>query len=519
MSKLKLFLSNFFIYGVGGTISKIVPLIMIPVITRLLPDTETFGIFDMSNTIVSFCTALAIMGMYDAMYRMFFEKEDERFQKEICSTAFFFTLGTSAIIFAVMLILQDYLAQWFLGDKQLFYLIYITAVATLIGATNGIISAPTRMQNKRKTYILMNTVSPVLSYAVAIPLILTGHFIIALPLAGMISAVTCEVIFGILNRKYFSIKYFNKKHLKPLLLIALPLLPNFIIYWIFDSCDKLMITNMLGIGAEGVYSVGAKFGHVSQLIYTAFAGGWQYFAFSIMKEKNQVKTNSLIFEYLGIISFCCTAFVFALSEPLFKLLFEEDYHEAFIIAPYLFLAPLLLMLFQVADNQFLVVKKTWPNIFILALGAGLNVLLNYFLIPILGIEGAAIATLCGYVLSLIVCVVVLYFMKLITISLRFYLSVGVITAYILVWRLLTITIVWLNVLMAIAVSAILILLYLKDIKNLFAGLKRKKSANEKSEENQEIPEGEESVEAEEAEEASYNSSEINVEIEEDENEP
>ncbi len=475
MNKVKLFLSNFFIYGMGGIISKIIPLIMIPIVTRLMPSTDYFGISDMANTILSFCSALAIMGMYDAMYRMFFEKEDEQFKKEICSTAFLFTMATSVVICCLMIALRDPLARWFLADNKLSYLIYIVATATLVGATNSIVAAPTRMQNKRGIFLLMNVLSPVVSYGISIPLLLTGHYIIALPLAGMISAILSEITFGILNRKWFSFKLFKAKYLKPLILIALPLLPNFIIYWIFDSCDKLMITNMIGVGAEGVYSVGAKFGHASQLIYTAFAGGWQFFAFSIMKEENQVKTNSRIFEYLGIISFCCTMFVFALSEPIFKLLFEEEYHEAFVVAPYLFLSPLLLMLFQIADNQLLVIKKTWPNLLILSAGAALNIVLNYFLIPILGIEGAAIATLSGYVLSVVICVIVLYYMKLITLDLRFYLSTLLMVAYILVWRAFTLNILWLNIVMAVFLSAVMVFLYWKDIKMLGRGLKRRKN--------------------------------------------
>ena len=76
---------------------------------------------------------------------------------------------------------------------------------------------------------------------------------------------------------------------------------------------------MIGIGAAGVYSVGSKLGHCSQLIYTAFAGGWQYFAFSTMKEDKQVETNSMIFEYLGIISFITTTLICALSYSLFRI--------------------------------------------------------------------------------------------------------------------------------------------------------------------------------------------------------
>ena len=116
-----------------------------------------------------------------------------------------------------------------------------------------------------------------------------------------------------------------------------------------------------------------------------------------------MKTNSLVFEYLGAVSFVATAFICAWSHPIFKILFTEEYLSGYIAAPYLFFAPLLQMLFQIAANQFLVVKKTWPNLLILSSGAIINIIVNYFLIPVLGIEGASMATLLGYVVSDIIC--------------------------------------------------------------------------------------------------------------------
>ena len=303
MSKAKLFIENFLVYGLGGIISKIIPLIMVPIVTRLMPSTEYFGLNDLSETVTSFASALAIIGMYDAMFRMFFEKEDENYRKTVCSTTLTFTLATSAFVFVVMLLLRNMIANFFFGNPKYAYLVYVTAIATLVGATNGIISAPTRMQNKRKIFLVTNTVSPILSYAVSIPLLLKGYYVIALPLAGVVSGITMESAFWILNKKWFSVRKFDVRLLKQLLKIAVPLFPNFLIYWIFNSSDRVMIANLLDVGQAGVYSVGSKLGHASQLIYTAFAGGWQYFAFSTMKEDNQVKSNSLIFEYLGIISF------------------------------------------------------------------------------------------------------------------------------------------------------------------------------------------------------------------------
>ena len=340
-SKVTLFVENFLVYGLGGIISKIIPLIMVPIVTRVMPNSSYYGISDLANTVLSFGSALAIMGMYYAMYRMFFEKGDEAFKKDICSTALIVTIGTSIVVFLLMCLLKDVIAKYAFGDSSLGGLVYLTATATLIGATNSITSAPTRMQNKRRIFLIMNTVSSVLSYSVSLPLLLTGHYIIALPLAALISAFTQETIFFILNREWFQLRQFKKEYVRPLLKIAIPLLPTFLIYWIFNSSDKLMIANLLDVGATGLYSVGSKLGHASQLIYTAFAGGWQYFAFSTMKENNQVKSNSMIFEYLGLISFTCAMFVFALSSPIYKLLFTKEYYQGFVIAPYLFLAPLL----------------------------------------------------------------------------------------------------------------------------------------------------------------------------------
>lgn len=460
------------IYGIGGVISKIIPLLMVPIITRLVPNASYYGINDLSNTVVQFGSAFAIMGMYDAMYRMFFEDDEESFKKTVCSTALVFTCVTSLCVFLLMLLSRNLIARYFFRDPQYAYVVYLSAIATLVGATNSIISAPTRMQNKRKIFLITNTLSPLISYAISIPMLLAGHYVIALPLAAVISGATMEVAFGLMNRKWFSVKRFDGKILKQLLVIAVPLLPNFLIYWIFNSCDKVMIANLIGIEAEGIYAVGSKLGHCSQLIYTAFAGGWQYFAFSTMRENDQVKTNSLVFEYLGVISFAATAFICAWSYLIYDVLFTDEYVSGYIVAPYLFLAPLLQMLFQIAANQFLVVKKTWPNMFILSFGAIVNILLNYILIPYIGIEGAAIATLLGYGVSDVICVLVLCRMQLMVVSKRFMLGAALIVCFMIVWRLYLCRAALGGIIASVIIAGAIMILYKSDIEKLLLSVKK-----------------------------------------------
>ena len=287
MNKFKLFMENMIVYGIGGVISKIVPLIMVPIVTRLMPNSTYYGISDLSNTIISLASAIAVMGMYDAMYRMFFEREEKEYKKDICSTTITYTIGASIVISVLMIIFRAPISQLFYGDRQYENMVYICAAATLVNATNSIISAPTRMQNQRKIFLITNTVSPILSYSISIPLILQGHYLIALPLASAISGATMELVFYFLNRSWFAMRRFNKKYLKQLLAIAIPLMPNFLIYWVFNSSDRVMISNLLNVGEAGIYSVGSKLGLASQLIYDLYCFCWRLAVFCFQNHEGR----------------------------------------------------------------------------------------------------------------------------------------------------------------------------------------------------------------------------------------
>jgi O-antigen/teichoic acid export membrane protein len=131
------------------------------------------------------------------------------------------------------------------------------------------------------------------------------------------------------------------------------------------------------------------------------------------------------------------------------------------------------MLFQVAANQFLVVKKTWPNLFILSAGAIINVILNLFLIPRIGIEGAAIATLVGYVISDIICVIVLEKMSLMKISMDFLFTAILMMISMIIWRLCLVDSTLTSIIGAIIFCLCVIIIYRKDVKRLYCLIRSK----------------------------------------------
>lgn len=419
-SRLKLFLENFLFYGGLSMLTKALPFVTLPIITRLLPDASAYGIADMFNLINSFGTAIAVLGMYDAIFREFFEdKENQEYQKKVTSTGLAIVLVSSIIMILLTLVFNKYITMLLFKNLEYSSLVSLSAIAIGIGGISSIIGAPTRMRNKRQVYLYTGVSFPLIGFAITYSLIRLGYTYKAIVYSNLVMSGTSLITFYILNRKDFNFTFFDKKIAKELFKIGIPLLPTFLIYWIYNSMDRVMINRMLGPTELGVYSVGAKVASISQLIYTAFAGGWQYFAFSTMKDDDQVELNSKIFEYLGVISFSLFIISQPFIKPVFNLFFTGEYTKGSEVFSYLFLSPLMLMLFQIIANQVLVIKKSYLSTVSLSLGGVLNIGLNYILIKNYGISGAALSTLLSYMTSVLLMSLICYKYNLLKLKSRF----------------------------------------------------------------------------------------------------
>jgi Na+-driven multidrug efflux pump len=104
------------------------------------------------------------------------------------------------------------------------------------------------------------------------------------------------------------------------------------------------------------------------------------------------------------------------------------------------------------------------------------------MIPKAGIEGAAAATLLGYMVSNIICAAVLCKMKLMTISGRFFLTFGLSAVYFVMWRLFYSDKTLIGLALAVLFSCGIALLYKTELRFAAGRLKgmirkRRKSGN------------------------------------------
>lgn len=466
MSRKKLFIENIFAYGFINILNKIVPFLLLPIITRMLPDASDFGVYSMYTTIVGFGTPLAILGLYDAMFREYFEKEDLQYRYDVTTTTQRMIMLSSLIVSSTLVLFNKNFSYLFFGENAYGNIVILAAIGVFLGGMKSPIQAPTRMQNQRRIFVASGLISSLVTYMLALALIYYGFSYFGLIYSSIIATSVLLIFFWIRNREFFLKGSFDKNIAKELLKIGLPLLPTFLIYWIYNSMDKIMITNMLGTFDMGIYSIGSKMAQVSQLIYAGFAGGWQYFAFSTMKDNDQVQLNSKVFEYLGAIAVFSFIFIYPIMPLVFKILFAGDYVSGYVVAPYLYLSPLLLMLFQVVANQFLVLKKSYLATLSLSLGASVNIILNFILISKIGIEGAAIATLTGYLVTLIIVIIVSNKVKCMFYSRRILFLLTIIPFYSFIQRIISIDKLGIQFLIMFITSCIIVFLYKNEFKQM-----------------------------------------------------
>ena len=204
------------------------------------------------------------------MFREYFERDEVEYKNIVTSTAARIVF-ISAIIFSCVLFLGcRVLSDLFLGSPEDWHIVVMASIGVFLASNRAIISAPTRMKNQRKVYVFSGLSYSLLYYLTAIVLIKQGFNYYGLIIGNIAASLYLLLFFYILNRKDFIFSLFNKNVAKELLKIGIPLVPCFVIYWAFNSMDRIMIAHMLGMQEVGIYSIGAKVASVSMFILRGF---------------------------------------------------------------------------------------------------------------------------------------------------------------------------------------------------------------------------------------------------------
>lgn len=221
----------------------------------------------------------------------------------------------------------------------------------------------------------------------------------------------CSAIFLFVAAKLhtdLNIRYYNKKLATSMMRFAIPLIPTVVMWVITGFSDRLFIRYMhsdrvtLGESAAGIYGYATKIPNLISMVSTIFFQAWNMSAIMENNSKDRSHFYEKVYHAYEALLFISSAMLIAgvqIVTPIFVTAKNfGEYSSVYIYTPVLVIAALFMCLDQFLSSIYTATKHT-KNSFWTSFAASMaNIILNFFLIPEWGIQGAAIATFLSYYL-------------------------------------------------------------------------------------------------------------------------
>jgi len=407
LSTLKRFFQDTVIYGLATVLPRIMGVILVRIHTDALP---TSGYADVTAFYVgaAFLNVLLTYGMETAFFRFFSKQENK---DRVYSTVLIALTVTTFLFGGLLYLFQDPILRGLeLPESYFWYLAGVVLLDTLVVAPFAYL----RVKGKALRFTgfkmanLFVYVSLNFFFLWAIPKFgwyfdwydqtdLRQYIFIANLLASFITLL-------LILPEFFRIRWtFDKTIFKELWNYGWPIMVAGLAFVINEQLDKLLINNFEGKDMGGAYAGCYKLAVFMTIFIQAFRLGAEPFFFNQAKEKNAPQTYATILKYFVIVGsfglLLITCFIDILKDILIK---NIDYHQALNIVPIVLLANLCLGIYHNLSIWYKLTDKTRYGMYFSLMGAGITIVFNLIMIPLIGYIAAAWATLLAYGFMMII---------------------------------------------------------------------------------------------------------------------
>lgn len=382
-----------------------------PLHTRVLPQAE-YGINTDLYVLIAFLMVLMTHGMETAFFQ-FRERSPERARK-VYSTAFWSVVAVSAAVFLLFFVFSKEAIGVLRYENQP-ELVWLMVSILITDAVSALPFAWLRAEQKALKFASIRLLQ------IGLSVVLNFYFLLWCPYAqsqgwsiftpGYSSAVSLvaytfwanllangAMLFAL--RKQFALVSSPDHALwPPMLRYGLPLMVTGFAGMINELLDRQLIKYLMPEGVAlaqlGIYSAVYKFSIFLVLFNQAFRYAAEPFFFRVHKDNNPLIYARVMRYYVWVMAFAVVAVLLAL--PLLQFVIGEQFRVGLWLVPILLVANYFSGINVNLNIWYKLVNKTHYGMYITGLGAAVTVAVNLWLIPILGIAGAAIATLGSYV--------------------------------------------------------------------------------------------------------------------------
>lgn len=403
IEKIKELTKDTAIYGISTIVGRFLGFFLVPFYTNVI-NTHDYGIYSNIYAYLAFLNIVFIYGM-DAAFMKFASLNDGDDKKKIFSTAYLFVFLTSIGLALFLLLLKTPLSH-IMEISASYSNLYYYLIFILIFDTLALVPfANLRLERKAGKFTSIKLANIILNLALNFILVLKYKLgIEAIFVANLIASAFSFVV---LTPEIFKmlVPKIDKELLKKYLKFGLPYLPASLAATVVQVIDRPVVLAMTDESTLGIYQANYKLGIFMMLFVSMFQYAWQPFFLNNAKEKNAKELFAKILTLFIIISsliwIVLTLFVedFARFEFLpGKSIIGKEYLSGITIVPIILLAYLFNGIYFNFQAGIYIEEKTKYYPYVTGAGAVANVVVNILLIPILGLIGAALATLASYII-------------------------------------------------------------------------------------------------------------------------
>lgn len=399
-SKTKRLAIDTILFGISTFGSKILVFLLTPLYTAVLL-TEEYGVADLINTTVNLIYPVLTLAITDATLRYALDKDCEKsavFGNSVLITALSVLLMMA--FYPVMKMLNSEIAVqlskywgYFVATYAMynFHLCFANFVKgmgkTKLFAVQGIVQTV--------TVILCN-----IYFLLFAKIGLQGYLLSII--IGLAVPTVLMLFAGKLYKFVFPFKL-NKALLMEMLKYSIPMIPTLLAWSINMYINKYMLIGMLpqgeGLSASGIFSVANKIPSLLTAVLAVFTQAWTLSAISNVKDSDESDYYTNIYGAMHIVSLVGCLIIIPFSKIASSIIFDQDYYSAWQHIPFLMIAAFFSSLCRFLASAFRAYKKTGQLFISVAIGAIVNIILNFVLIKTIGVVGASIATAASFLVT------------------------------------------------------------------------------------------------------------------------
>ena len=410
LQNIKETMKHTLIYSLGNISSKLVGFVLLPIYTRELI-VASYGILGLMELVDVLATHILSFGLTQGLMRWYSLENEETQKRRFVFSVFTFLILVCVTCFFIVILIRYSLSDLLFHSPDYHQLFILAFAAISFTVLNKIPLTLLRLEKRSVLYSIG------IASQFTIHLVLSVYFVAYLKLGvkGILMAqcMSTGLLFIVLLPYHLKrmLPDFLFADLKDMLIFSCPFVFSALAATILNMGNRFLLERLATLRDVGLYTLGYKFGNVLKLfVIDAFSLGLPIIGWRVVKnDDNPKRFFSKSLTYLLFVTLWLGLVIASFSKGIVhRFAQNQDYWAAADLIPILILGVVFMGVHRVLLFLLQIPKKTKFIPFIVGIAAVSNILLNFLLVPRLGVSGSAYSILISHA---ILCTISVYIVK------------------------------------------------------------------------------------------------------------